>query len=252
MSLQKIKHTAAGWEHFTGDFGSVQFTDGVSDFPQTRIIVDRLSAFLTFDLISDDGGNDGQAGAAARLVSSKCIPMEVEPPLETQSDEDRANEVQKAIDAALKNPAQRLYSEGELVSIGETDGIKGLRDVAKPWGVRDRNIEKLIFAILAAQAEFTARKATRSADEAKIRDAALQASLAEQVAREKMISETARNLTAPPVTTPVPPVVYDFGTGVEPVAGAVTHVVTDDMAAVQVALDKLVADVALEKSGTAQ
>lgn len=259
MSVSKIKITAPGWETFTGDFGSVDFVDGVSSHVLPRIMIDRLAAMVSCALVDDDGNEIGQAGAAARLVSGKAVPMEAVKPLESMTEAEQAAERRAAVDAALKNPAQKIYSEAELIAIGENGGIRALRGVAKPWNVRNRDIEKLIHSILVAQAEFGAMKATALAAEKKNREAALVQSIAKAAAREKLISDTARNLTPPTkqfpdetpnaigedgaaparAKTPVPPAVYDFGGdpfAVEVIVteGDVTTVITGEDSADQV------------------
>ena len=199
MSSFKLKITAAGWDTFSGPMCGVAFTNGVSDNVVDRLTIDRISAIVTCDLVDENGNDLGQAGASARLVGSRSIEAPTDS-LRLQTPEEAAAERKAAMDAALKNPASKIYTQDELEAIGTKLGIKGVREIGDKWGVKERSISKLIDLILAAQSEYQSKVKERDAAEKAQRDAATADALKQQAARQAAIDAQARVLTpnAPP------------------------------------------------------
>ena len=67
----------------------------------------------------------------------------------------------KAIQASnvIDADAQPFYTFEQLGDVVDESGIQGLRDIAKPYGVKGRSIPDLISAILRAQDIARARRA---------------------------------------------------------------------------------------------
>lgn len=196
--LHKIKITAKGWETFSSHLCQVKFQDGVSEHALPRLMIDRIAALVQCELLDEEGNPAGQAGGAARYVNSKPIRAEVKPALERMTEDQVKDERREALERALKNPAQKLYSEKELQDLADKEGIKGLRVIGDLWNVRERSINKLIEEILRIQNEYLARVEERKAEEKRKRDEALEAAKAIQQAREAAIDAQARIVGAKP------------------------------------------------------
>jgi hypothetical protein len=150
--MKRIKITEKGWENYTGLFGMASFENGVSVDPLPESMADRISANVSTVEIDDDGAEELQAGAAARLVGGATLAAPVVPALPNPTTEEVALEQKQIAEEAGRAPA-KFYDVEELQQIADEKGIKGLRLVAEPWGVRDRSIPALIKEILKAQAE---------------------------------------------------------------------------------------------------
>lgn len=155
--MNKLKITQAGFENYTGPLGPVEFVDGVSVEAVPVITADRLAAGMSLQKLDEAGNEIGQAGAAARMVGGVTIPAEVLTPLKNASEEDISADRRRVAEAQKRPPVSRIYSVNELKAIADEGGISALREVAKPWGVRERSIPKLIQEIMQAQGEFQKR-----------------------------------------------------------------------------------------------
>ncbi|SER26062.1 hypothetical protein SAMN05216548_11411 [Faunimonas pinastri] len=154
--MKHLRITAKGWEGYTGHIGMVEFVDGRSVSVVPQVLADRVSASIGVVEIDEDGLED-EAGAAARIIGGATLTVQIDP-LARASEADREAEQKRLKDTAGRPPADTLYTQKELMAIADDKGINGLREIAKPWGVRDRSIPGLLVAILKAQAEFVARK----------------------------------------------------------------------------------------------
>jgi hypothetical protein len=124
----KIRMIQAGWETYTGNFGGVEFADGTSIADVLPREASRLANIVQIEQL--DGTNPS---ASQQDLDSKCTPMQV------QGEEPA--------------PAPRAaYTQDELEEIAGTGGIKALRVVGDPLGVKASGIADLIALILAAQA----------------------------------------------------------------------------------------------------
>jgi len=193
MSAHKLKITAPGWDNFTGEFCQVNFVDGISESVLPRTILDRVAGIVQCELLDTDGNGVGQAGITARIVGGAAVPMVVAK-LEVMTEDEQAAERKDALARALRNPVSQIYTEGQLEQIASTEGLKGLREISDPWGVRERSITKLIGLILGAQNDYLANAKDRDADAARNRKAATEDALAKQAAREAEIDAQARIL----------------------------------------------------------
>jgi hypothetical protein len=152
--MSYIKITEPGWAGFTGELGMVTFENGVSTEPVSKRIADRLGGLMKCVLVDDKGVEEGVAGAPTSIQNSGTIkPPEhsgLIPVTERELEEERSR---LAIEAG-KPKVTRLYSEEQLLSVADSKGIKGLREIGNPWNVKGRAIPELIEAILDAQASF--------------------------------------------------------------------------------------------------
>ncbi len=192
--LVYVKILAAGWKNFTGDFCGWEFKDAMSVSPVPRVIADRMSANLHCEISDLDGVELGQGGAAARLAGAKSIAADVTGPLATATEDELAAERAKALHDAGIQVGEKLYTEKELHAVASTEGIEGLRLIAKPYGVKDRSIAKLIVEIIKAQNTHLARKAELIEEQKRVRAAAGDEALKKMLDHEAKIAAAARVL----------------------------------------------------------
>jgi Sec-independent protein translocase protein TatA len=154
--MKRLKIIEKGWETYTGFMSMVSFVDGVSVDPVPQHMADRITASVQTVEIDEDGG-EIQAGAAARLVGGATLSAEIVEPLAVATAEEIAAERAEAKASADKAPVEKFYTAAELEVVADDRGIKGLREIAAPWGVRGRAIPELIREIMQAQGEFQKR-----------------------------------------------------------------------------------------------
>ena len=197
MAIYKVKITAKGWEGFNGNFCSHDFVGGVSVDALPRLIIDRVAAIIQCELIDDTGADAGQAGATARLVSLTDVTVPILDPLRVMTEAEAEAERQQAIATALSAPSNvTIYTKDQLEVIASKEGINGLRAIGDKWGVKGRSINQVAFEILRAQSEFQARMKDKENVQKLARAAASAQAAADAVAREALIAQTARNLSA--------------------------------------------------------
>ena len=199
--MSKLRITQAGWEGYTGLFGIHEFKDGVSVETLSRNQKDHLSGLVHCVEVDEDGkASKTQAGAAQRLIGGSTIRAEAASPLKLASVEEIAAEI--AADRLRKGqaPVKTFYTVEELQAIASKLGINGLRDVAKPWGVKDRQIDRLINSIVKAQDVYRRRLKELELERKAGKDAAAAEALAKQREKEAQIDAEARKLYDTPPT----------------------------------------------------
>jgi hypothetical protein len=124
----KIKLVQPGWEALTGLFGGVDFADGVSVNDVADADARRLANIVSIERL--DGSNPSSSQA---VLDSQSTSMQVVP------------------ERTVAAPVTAYTQEG-LEAIASKKGIKGLREVSEPLGVKASGIAELIELILKAQA----------------------------------------------------------------------------------------------------
>lgn len=160
--MKHLKITSKGWAGYTGNLGRVEFKDGVSVEPVTRVLADRLSGLISFVEV-DDEGNEAPTGIAHRLVAESRDRIPVLARLERQSPGDRLQEETLEALRQEKAPAQ-VYTGEQLETIASEKGMRGLRLVGDAWGVKHRSIPDLIKLILVAQSQWLEKRNKRLSD----------------------------------------------------------------------------------------
>ena len=130
----KCKIDVPGWEMFSGMLGMVPFKNGISERELTLIEMQRIGASIR--LVKVD--SDEQVGASVLMAQSRNISAEVKAPSETLAD------------APVKE-VELKYSKDALEVIASEGGIKAVREIAKEYGVKGVEINKMIDDIVAAQ-----------------------------------------------------------------------------------------------------
>jgi hypothetical protein len=152
-------------------FGAM-FKNGVSVQPLTARQIARIGS--TTKLVNDETGE--QVGPSVIHRTLQASDMVVPTPLKNKSQSDAQfefdreklaaeEEARKEAEAKALAEAQAkaveqvenavVYTRAELEAIAGNDGIDGLREIAKPLGVKGRAISELVNEILAAQAKLT-------------------------------------------------------------------------------------------------
>lgn len=146
----KIRIVEAGYEKFTGSFGTVEFENGVSVHSVSDSEARLLAAIVT---VVPEGG-DTDLSASARFQAAKDVPAFVET-LPTFAEliasgkmegSDVKQEPQEA--PVAESPA---FTRRDLEEIADSGGIAALRSIAEPLGIRGNSVAKLIQSILVAQ-----------------------------------------------------------------------------------------------------
>jgi len=131
----KIKIVEAGWAGYTGPLGPVEFVDGVSVDDVSKGEMRQLSGIIQFE--DADTGSD--PSLAQELIDSQNVPA----PLATVPTTEQIGPVMP----------EKVWTNDELVAIADAHGIKGIREVATPMGLKGTSIAELIGKILSVQAE---------------------------------------------------------------------------------------------------
>lgn len=146
----KIRITEPGWAGYTGMFGSVSFEDGISVEEVSTADARQLGALIALE-------NVDPAGPSASIAS-------------VITEQNTAAAAPATLPTAGSAPASgvtddlRTYTAAELGEIADTAGMKGIREIAEPRGLRDNSTKDLISKILADQ-DTRASKAAASKSE---------------------------------------------------------------------------------------
>lgn len=151
--MKKLRITHAGWENFTGWLGPVRFENSVSVEPTTPQIINQLAAAVSM-VEFDEDGVETIAGVAHAMAEGRGLsylePTVLVPVTQAELDAEKARELA----TKGKPPIEEFHTSESLLKIADELGMAGIREIAKPWGVKDRSIPKLIHAILVAQHDF--------------------------------------------------------------------------------------------------
>lgn len=161
--MKHIKIVSKGWVNYTGLLGTIWFKDGMSTEPVAQNEADRLSAVAQLVEINEDG-TETPAGPAYRMIAASAHRAPITRAAARQSDAERLEEERLETLRADKAPLDHIYTADELEAIADKSGIKGLREIADAWNVKERSIPKLIGETLKAQGKFLKdRQVRRSA-----------------------------------------------------------------------------------------
>jgi hypothetical protein len=128
----RIKIIQPGWENYTGPLGLATFVNGVAENVSPRGAAMVANVIL---VETDEGTNPSDS---QRALDSQATPMGIPEPVSPGP----------AAPAAEPRP---IYTREQLEQTADKRGIEGLRELAKPYGVKSSSIVKLIQAILDAQ-----------------------------------------------------------------------------------------------------
>ena len=131
----KIKLIESGWIGFTGMLGVVEFVDGESVNDVSHAEASRLASIVQIETL--DGTNPSPA---QQILDAWTGNM--------------GNATSDTADTAPAAPvaAGKSWTTAELEELADKDGIKGLREIAEPLGLRGNSIVELIAKVVAATA----------------------------------------------------------------------------------------------------
>lgn len=149
---RRIRIVQKGWETYTGNFGGVDFTDGLSDVAIPETFSDRICTQIR----AVDAETGDSIGPQQRMIDARTARMPVAVHLEhatvTKQEQLEADAAVLVASGDLEAKQETIfYTYEELCVLVEKKGIQGLRDVALPYGVKARSIPDLIENILNAQ-----------------------------------------------------------------------------------------------------
>lgn len=188
--MPRIRLTEKGWAGFTGNMGTAVFMDGEADVSELE--ASRIGANIQVMRIDAEGGTIEQISPSLDIVRTKNLSAEVVahsptsemilitpadggemiaaglealsahlvPPVEGgetdlaavpgEGVEAVADEVVEITEATSTTPTN--FTREELEKIADEKGIKGIREIADPLGLKSNSIVPLIDAILEKQA----------------------------------------------------------------------------------------------------
>lgn len=162
-----IKIVQPGWEGFTGEFGMVEFKDGVSTDRVSPRQFNVLAASIGVVEVDEAGEDLGAPGIQDNMKGAAIVPAPVLGELPRATDEDKAAETKadaKAAGSKTVEPHEVVYhTQEQLEAIAEKSGVKGLRLVADPLGVKGRSINELVKEILKAESVLKVKAAALAA-----------------------------------------------------------------------------------------
>lgn len=148
----KIKIIESGWAGFTGLLGWTEFVDGVSADEVSRAEAQHLSAIVQIEELDAAGDSTGKSPSMAQVI------------LDTHG-KSMGNATLPTADTlpAAAQPLAKVYTADELAALADAEGIKGVRKVADPMGLKGTSIAELIGKVLQTQGEIAARAAAAAA-----------------------------------------------------------------------------------------
>lgn len=159
----KIKIIEAGYENFSGMFGTVAFDKGVSIDHVSHVEINLIASLIKVvdaETEAETGNLATEAAAWNKTADVIYYP--------TMADIEAGREVPPTISPVQEAQKQevKLYTQEELEEIADKKGIAGLREIADPLGVKGTSIVKLIEGIIATQGEAPAVEQVVKTEEA--------------------------------------------------------------------------------------
>lgn len=131
----KYRLTEQGWESYTGQMGVVDFADGVSIDDVSYVEAQRLAAILRIETVEVEPKDPGAAAAIvashAHKFANHTVPAQIDMP-KTVND-------------------GKVYTLAELEAAADAGGIKAIRAIADPYGLKGTSIADLVKSILTSQ-----------------------------------------------------------------------------------------------------
>jgi hypothetical protein len=141
--MSHLKITEPGWATYNGHLAGVEFKDGVSVEPISPSLSARIAGTMRCEM-TDSGLNPSHT---QQLVDALNASAPVADALER-----RAEDVVEALasDSPVEEPRVK-HTKESLAAIADASGIKGLREIAEPLGLKAQSISELIEKIVQAQ-----------------------------------------------------------------------------------------------------
>lgn len=171
----KIRLIEPGFEKMTGQFGPIDFIDGVSVNEVSQVEASRIANSIRVENV-DDGKNPSDS---QRILDSQDTPMD-----------------QDMVRYTLEVKTTKKHTREELEVMADKEGITALRVIGDPLGVKSSSIEKLIQAILSAEAGIPADGEVPQEPSATVEPARPGVTGEQLAAQEQEAQETAERIQA--------------------------------------------------------
>ncbi|UBM12764.1 hypothetical protein [Cupriavidus metallidurans] len=135
--MKKLRITEPGWETYTGNYGGIEFVDGVSVNLVSPFDASRLAALIRIE--DSDGKNPS---VSQLIVDSRSF----------EADQEMVSSMDtgvKRIEGTISRDTG--YTRDQLGEIADKGGIKAIRVIAEPLGIRGTKVTDIIDKIIAGQ-----------------------------------------------------------------------------------------------------
>lgn len=145
----KLRLTQPGYETFTAQMGVIYFDNGISTTdvkPQDAV---RIAAQFLCEW------EDGTTASVAQSILDHAHATTFTIPAAQNADQALAKEAAAAGVLTAQNTergTEKSYNADDLALIADEQGIKGLRIIAEPLGIKGNSIAELVKSILEKQA----------------------------------------------------------------------------------------------------
>jgi len=144
----KLKITEKGFENLTGPIAEVMFADGVSVDEVSGEQAQRISAAMRCETL--EGVNPS---ASAEMLRSHAKRADVVAEMKRGEEDQTPHAIVEAASPIAKSEGSAdAWTRETLEAVADKGGIKGLRAIAEPLGVKATSIKELITEVLDAQA----------------------------------------------------------------------------------------------------
>lgn len=145
----KLRLTQPGFDTYTGQMGTVFFENGLSTADVKPNDAVRMAAQFLCEW------EDGSTASVAQSLLDHAHMTVGDLKAVTNADQAFAQQAAEAGALASKAAAEdgvtKTYTEESLAAIADKSGIKGLRVIAEPMGIKGNAIADLVRAILEKQ-----------------------------------------------------------------------------------------------------
>ena len=152
----KLKLTGKQFVNFTGQLGSVNWVNGVSETDVDVLEANRIASLVGAKFL--DGSDASECDKIISIKNMESPYRQQSRPLTTEEIKNLDKEInKKPLDLVQEKTKEekktevKIYSKEELEKIADEKGINGLRDVAVQYGVTSNSISSLIYKILDRQ-----------------------------------------------------------------------------------------------------
>ena len=129
----KLKIVQPTWENFTGEFGGIEFVDGVSVDDVSKVQATRVANQILIETLEGDNPSSSQVALNERSMSM---------------DSNAGGEAQSVVTSQF---VKKQWTQGELEALAEAKGIAAVREISDPLSLKSNSVVKLIALILSAQ-----------------------------------------------------------------------------------------------------
>lgn len=136
----RVKIVEPGWEGYTGNFGVAVFENGVAELSELE--ANRVGAAVRIVELNEDDEEDGVVNIGHEITKTKDMSAPVEERVEvTEEPAPKTEEVEE----------REVHTREQLEAIADAEGIKGLRVIADPLGIKSTKMLELIEKIMEAE-----------------------------------------------------------------------------------------------------